>query len=764
MNAALRIRVSGIVQGVGYRPFVWRLAHELDLAGWVRNDAAGVEIAAEGGAAQLSDLLERLQREAPPRARVESVRSWAAAPEGARGFAIARSAAGAAATAIGPDAAPCAQCLEEMFDPLARRWRHAFITCTHCGPRYTITRRLPYDRASTSMAGFPLCRACRAEYEDPDDRRFHAEPLCCPGCGPRLQLLDEAGSAADGDPLEWVLALLRAGAIVAVKGLGGYHLACDARQPEAVARLRERKLREQKPFALMGQGMTALRALALVDAEEEALLRSPERPIVLCRRRDGPRAEAGGELAGVAPGLARLGLMLPATPLQYLLFHEAAGRPRGTGWLEDASSLLLVMTSANPGGEPLVIGDEEARARLAGIADAWLAHDRRIVVRCDDSVRSGATFVRRARGYVPAAIGLARGGPAVLALGGWFKNTACLTRGARAYVSQHVGDLDNAAACGFLEETVAHLEATLEIRPQALACDLHPDFHSTRLARRLAEERGLPLIGVQHHHAHLASVLAEHGASGPALGLALDGVGLGSDGEAWGGELLQVSGARFERLGHIAPLRLPGGDRAAREPWRMAASALHALGRAQEIEARFAGRPGAAVLRRMLEQGIRSPWTSSLGRVFDAAAALLGVCEMAGYEGEAAMRLEACAEELAPGAAGTGAWNFRTDGSLDLLPLLDALAAERDAARGAALFHDTLAEALAEWLARAAGDAGVRSLAAAGGCLLNRRLAAGLREGLRRRGLHLLEARHLPPNDGGLSLGQAWVALHTLED
>lgn len=758
MNAALRIRVSGVVQGVGFRPFVWRLAQELDLSGWVRNDAAGVEIAAEGAAAQLSSLLARLEREAPPRARIDSVRSWAAQPEGSSGFAIARSVGGPAATEIGPDAAPCPECLEEMFDPRARRWRHAFITCTHCGPRYTITRRLPYDRPSTSMAGFPLCPACRGEYADPAERRFHAEALCCPACGPRLALADACGAPPAGDPVAGALERVRAGAIVAIKGLGGYHLACDARRADVVARLRSRKLRESKPFAIMAPGIASLRLLAEIGADEEALLRSPERPIVLCRRRAGAQ-----ELAGVAPGLSCLGLMLPATPLQYLLFHEACGRPQGTQWLEHECPLLLVMTSANPGGEPLVTGDDEARARLAGIADAWLWHDRQIVVRCDDSVRSGPAFVRRARGYVPSAIALARAGPAVLALGAWYKNTVCLTRADRAYVSQHVGDLDNAPTCRFLEETVAHLEATLEIRPRALACDLHPDFHSTRLAGRLAAERGLPLVEVQHHHAHLASVLAEHGATGPALGLALDGVGLGSDGEAWGGELLRVEGARFERLGRIAPLRLPGGDRAAREPWRMAASALHALGRAQEIETRFAGRAGAAVLRRILEQGIHSPWTSSLGRAFDAAAALLGVCELCAYEGEAAMRLEALADAMAPGAAGTGPWRCTPEGALDLLPLLESLSGERDAARGAARFHDTLAEALSEWLARAARDTGVRTLAAAGGCLLNRRLAAGLRAGLARRGLALLEARALPPNDGGISLGQAWVAVHTLE-
>jgi len=758
MNSARRIQVTGEVQGVGFRPFVWRLARELDLQGWVRNGPGGVEIAAEGGTDRVEALLARIRGEAPPLARIESVRDWGVPSLGALGFRIEASEAGAPArTAIGPDTAPCEDCLGELFHPGGRRWRHPFITCTQCGPRFTLTHRLPYDRAQTSMAGFALCARCSAEYLDPADRRFHAEPTCCPHCGPSLWL--ERGGRRmleHADPVHGALSLLQQGAILAIKGLGGFHLACDARNADAVARLRERKNREAKPLAVMGAGLASLEDIAQPGPAERELLRSAARPVVLC-------PWSPGRLAGIAPGLARVGLLLPSTPIQYLLFHEAAGRPSGIGWLEEPQPLLLVMTSANPGGEPIVAGNAEAQERLAGIADALLVHDRGIVMRCDDSVRSARGFVRRARGYVPRRIGLSRDGPSVLALGGSLKVASCLARGDEAFVSQHVGDLDNAATCRFLEESVHHLEEVLEAVPEAIACDLHPDFHSTRLARRLASERGIPLLTVQHHHAHIGSVLAEHRFEGQALGLALDGFGLGGDGGAWGGELLHVQRARCERLGHVRELALPGGDRAAREPWRMAASALFALGRGDEIERRFADEPGARTVHDMLRRQVNSAPTSSMGRYFDAAAGLLGVAGVSRYEGEAAMRLEALAGGADAGAAREDGWRIDARGMLDLLPLLAILADEKDAARGAATFHATLAQALAEWAAWGAHRAGADAIAAAGGCLLNARLAADLGAQLRARGMLLLEARELPPNDGGLALGQAWVARHRLE-
>jgi hydrogenase maturation protein HypF len=645
MNAAQYIRVSGVVQGVGFRPFVWRLARDLELSGWVRNDSRGVEITAEGPQAQLYALIERLRRDAPPRARVDAVIAHAVAPEGLDGFRIVESISARCATAIGADTAVCADCLAELFDPAGRRWRHAFITCTHCGPRYTIARALPYDRSRTSMSGFALCADCGREYTDPADRRFHAEPIACPNCGPQLRLLDGAGLELPGDPIAATLARLRAGAIVAIKGLGGYHLACDARNGVAVAKLRARKDREAKPLAVMAASPASLRELVALDDRARQLLSSPERPIVLAPKcRDADR-----ELAGVAPDLGALGVMLPTTPLQWLLFHEDAGRPAGIAWLAAAQPLILVMTSANPGGEPLVTGDAEALERLAGIADAYLQHDRAIVVRCDDSVviacgaERAPLFVRRARGYTPQAIRLAAAGPAVLAVGAFLKNTVCVTRADEAFVSQHIGDLDDAATLNFFEESIAHLLRILEVEPQLIAHDLHPDFPSTSFAAELGAARGIRTIGVQHHHAHVAAVLAEHRFRGPVLGLALDGIGLGSDGGAWGGELLTVDGAQMRRAGHLATLPMPGGDRAAREPWRMAAAALHKLGRGAEIAARFPAQRAAAQLAELLDRGVRCPPTSSMGRLFDAAAALLGVTEISRFEAEAAMRLEALA-------------------------------------------------------------------------------------------------------------------------
>ncbi|MEW6164858.1 MAG: carbamoyltransferase HypF [Pseudomonadota bacterium] len=740
-RAAL-VCVRGVVQGVGFRPFVWRLANELTLAGWVRNDAEGVSIHVEG--ARIEEFIARLKREAPPLARIDAVTVAAATAAGHAGFAIMASAGGRVTTAIGHDTAPCSDCLAELFDPTNRRYRHAFITCTHCGPRYTVTRRLPYDRPQTSLAPFPLCPDCAREYADPADRRFHAETTCCPGCGPRLQLLDAEGGALPGEPIAATLALLRLGRIVAIKGLGGFHLACDARNASAVAALRERKQREEKPFAVMLAAVPPALTFARVDAASASLLESPERPVVLLLK----LPETDVLLPGIAPGLAEIGLMLPATPIQHLLFH-------------DAPESALVMTSANPHGEPLVIGNEEALLRLAGIADAFLLHDRDIVVRCDDSVRRGTGFVRRARGYVPRAIKLPAAGPPVLAVGGWFKNTVCVTRGDEAFVSQHVGDLDNAAACGFFEETVAHLLAILDVEPEIVAHDLHPDFHSTRHAAAFAAERGIFAVGVQHHHAHIAAICAEHAIAGPVLGLALDGVGLGADGAAWGGELLRVDGANCERLGHLAPLPLPGGDIAAREPWRMAAAALHALGRGTEITTRFAGEAAAATVATMLARCLNSPPTSSAGRLFDAAAGLLDVRRRAGFEGQAAMLLEGLAAHHGPVAALAGGWRIDA-GVLDCRPLLASLADARDPGHAAALFHATLAAALADWAAQAAVRTGIATVAAAGGCLLNHLLAQALREGLTACGLRFVTAEQLPPNDGGLALGQAWVARHKI--
>ena len=755
-----RIRVTGVVQGVGYRPFVWRLANELELAGWVRNSAGGVEIEACGRPPQVNALIERLAKEAPPLARVDDVSAQPSVRSGeaTREFLILESSGGRATTMIGHDTAVCAACLAEMFDRKSRRWRYAFSNCTHCGPRYTICRSVPYDRARTALAPFPLCRDCRDEYERPANRRFHAEANCCPKCGPSLLLVGESGTPIEGDPIAETLKRLRSGGIVAMKGLGGFHLVCDAGNADAVAALRQRKAREEKPFAVMVANVASVSALVQVGIGEPGLLESAERPIVLMKKRHA----TDERLPGIAPGLAWLGVMLPYTPLHYLLFHEAAGRPTGTAWLDRPQELTLVMTSANPGGEPLVIGNDEALLRLADIADCTLMHDREIVVRCDDTVLratpAGAQFIRRARGQTPRAIKLPYAGPPTLAVGGWFKNTVCVTRGNEAFVSQHIGDLDNAAACAFFEETVEHLLDVLQIKPERVAHDLHPDFHSTRFAADFARMRGLPAIGVQHHHAHLAALLAEHGIRETTLGLALDGVGLGTDGGAWGGELLRAGRRDCQRIGSLAALPLPGGDRAAREPWRMAAAVLHRLGRSEEIEKRFGAQSAAPMLAQMLERDVNCPPSSSLGRWFDAAAGLLGVRETMAFEGQAAMLLEGLAERYGEMLPLDQGWEIAGD-QLDLTPLLAVLADEANPGRGAAIFHATLAAALTEWVRRTA-EPGSRVLGG-GGCFLNQVLVRNLRSRLATHDLRLVEAQKLPPNDGGLSLGQAWVAMNT---
>ncbi|MBL8398878.1 MAG: carbamoyltransferase HypF [Candidatus Accumulibacter sp.] len=754
------IRVSGVVQGVGYRPFVWRLARELGLAGWVRNDSRGVEIEVRGAVAQVNRLIDRLQHDAPPLARVNSVTSRESEPEDSgNSFVIIDSRNGRAATMIGHDTSVCRDCLSEMFDPGNRRWRYAFTNCTSCGPRYTISRSLPYDRARTSLKPFVMCPRCQLEYRRPEDRRFHAEASCCPKCGPQLFLLDAEGHRLSEDPIVGTLALLRQGKIVAIKGLGGFHLACDARNAAAVARLRERKQRDEKPFVVMLANAASATPFVQMGIGEPGLLTLPTRPAILLKK----RGACDATLPGVAPGLAWLAVMLPYTPVHFLLFHEAAKRPAGVGWLERAQDLALVMTSANPGGEPLVVGNSEALLRLYGTADAYLMHDRDIVSRCDDSVAritsDGLQFIRRGRGYTPRAIKLPCSGPSVMAVGAWYKNTICVTRGNEAFLSQHIGDLDNAAVCDFLEETVAQSLKFLGVEPAIVAHDLHPDYFSTRFAIAFAQQRRLPLLGVQHHHAHAAALLAEHGIQGPTLALALDGVGTGPDGTAWGGELLHVDGANFKRVGHLVPLALPGGDRAADEPWRMAAAVLHRLGRGKEIVDRFASQPAAATVAEMLATDLNCPPTSSMGRMFDAAAGLLGIKSVISHEGQAAMLLEGLAQQYGTILPLDQGWRI-DQGKLDLLPLFAALADEKRPDRGAALFHATLIAALDDWVRSVAP--GEKMVVGSGGCFLNQILVRGLRTRLGAQGTRLIEARQVPPNDGGVAVGQAWVALQHL--
>ncbi len=747
-----RIRVSGVVHGVGYRPFVWRLAKELKLAGWVRSDAHGVEIEACGEQQLIDQLIVRLQNDAPELARVDSVTARAAPVEClAEDFYILNSRGSRTVTVIERDTAICRDCLAEMFDPSNRRWRYAFANCACCGPRYTICRSLPWARERTSLKPFVPCTRCEYEIRRPDDRHYQSEVNCCSKCGPQVELLDAQGIAVFDDPIAQTLSLLQQGKIVAIKGPGGFHLACDARNPAAVALLRERKQGDENPFAVMLANATSAAAFVQLGVGEPGLLAMPERPVILLKK----RGNCDTALPGVTTGLGWLGVMLPCTALQYLLFHEAAGRPEGLAWLDLPQELVLVMSSAAREGEPQLIGNDEAVQQLAGVADAFLLHDRDIVAPCDDSVArsgpGGLQLVRRARGYTPRPIKLPRSGPPILAVGGRFKNTVCVTRGDEAFVSQHIGDLDNAAACAFFDETIAHFLRFLEVKPALVAHDLDPAFHSTRYATGFAHQRGVPAFAVQHHHAHVAAVLAEHQIDSPLIALALDGMGLGTDGSAWGGELLRVDGVRLERLGSLRPLAV-SGEPAAREPWRLAASVLQQLGRGAESERRFgeqaAGElPGGA--------SASAAHTTSLAAYVNAAAALLGVGATLAFDGRAAMLLEGMAEHHGDTAPLDDGWSI-ADGRLDLLPLLAALADEKNAERGAALFHATLVAALAEWVA-AVAPAG-SSIVGSGACLLNLVLARGLRARLADRGLHLIEARRLPSNDGGLSLGQAWVA------
>ncbi|QKE37549.1 carbamoyltransferase HypF [Ferrovum myxofaciens] len=781
-----RIRVSGQVQGVGFRPFVFRLAHELGLAGWVRNDSSGVEISVEGKHSQVLCLIERLQSEPPALARVEKViHDLEQVTSGLRGFSIAPSKMGRMQTGIVPDMAICPDCLSEMFDPADRRYRHPFINCIHCGPRYTLTARLPYDRANTSMAKFTQCPDCQQEYDNPGTRRFHAQPNACPACGPHLSLFDELWRPVTSDDcIASAARYIASGQIVAIKSVGGFHLVCDAGNPATVDRLRSRKQRDEKPFAVMVLNRLSAERYAEVLEHEAALLEAGERPIVLLRK----SASCDTELRGISPDLSDIGLMLPYTPLQYLLFHELSGKPEGTDWLQKATSLALVMTSANFHGEPLVKDDAEARASLSGLSDAFLTHDREILHRCDDSVMrttpsplwgnfgqpsqmascsigeysgEGQQFqlIRRARGYTPRRILLPHTGPSILACGAWLKNTVCLTRGNEAFVSQHIGDLDHAATRQMLDETVAHLCDILDVRPQAVAHDLHPDFYSTQFAQAYAAQHGLSIFAVQHHHAHIAAVCAEHHVTESVLGLALDGMGLGTDGNAWGGELLRVEGADFQRLGHLAPLSMPGGDRAAREPWRLAAAVLFEMGRSDEIMHRFPAQTGSVTVITLLQRQLNCATTSSMGRLFDAAAGLLNVREIQSYEGQAAILLEGLAEQHGKVAALTNGYVISNDGVLDFLPLLAAITDCKNASYGAALFHATLADGLMAWLLRAAENENINTVALGGGCFLNRILSQTLISSLYGHGLRVLTAQQLPPNDGGISFGQANIAL-----
>ena len=731
----LRLRVRGVVQGVGFRPFAYGLASRLGLSGFVRNDADGVLIEIEG--ARAAAFLAELRQAPPPLARIDSVEAAPIAPLGGGGFVIDATRQGRITTRIGADAAVCDACLEELFDPASRFFFYPLINCTHCGPRFTLTRGLPYDRAQTSMVSFSMCADCARDYADPANRRFHAEPIACPRCGPKLNV-----------PIEDAVSVLKGGGVVALKGLGGFHLLCDAHDEAAVARLRLRKARDAKPFAVMVANLASAERLAEIGLLERALLDGRSRPIVLARSR-------GAVAPSVAPNLRDIGLMLAYTPLHWLVLHALAGSPDFRSWRDAPSDLALVATSANPGGEPLVACDDDARRRLAAIADLIVTHDREIVVRADDSVvraLDGApAYLRRARGFVPDPIDLGADGPSLIAAGGDLKNTITVTRGREAFISQHIGDLDDRETIRFRDETIRHLTSILEVDPECAVCDLHPDFVSTRSA----ESFGLPLIEVQHHVAHVAAVFAERRWSGEALGVALDGHGYGADGAPWGGELIVLDGAHWTRVGALEPLALPGGDKAAREPWRMGVAMLHRLGRLGEASRRFPGLSDAARLAEAFARGARFAGTTSMGRLFDAVAALAGVCLRQQYEGQAAMELEAL---VATARVLPGGWTI-AGGRLDLAPMVETMLREELSGREVAeAFHGTLIAALAEWIGAEASARNLRRVALGGGCLMNRVLAEGLMEALRTSGLDPALPREVPANDGGLSFGQAAFA------
>ncbi len=730
------VRVRGQVQGVGFRPFVWQLARRLGVRGEVLNDPEGVLVRAAGGAR--AAFLRALRDEAPPLARVDAVEVAAfvfeVAPEG---FVIAESRGQGAETRVTPDAATCGACRDEVFAP-GRRQGYAFTNCTHCGPRFTILTGLPYDRARTTMAPFALCPECAAEYADPADRRFHAQPVACPACGPRLWY-EAAGGPVEGDPVARAAGVLRAGGVVAVKGLGGFHLACDARNPAAVALLRARKRRPAKPFALMG-GLAMLEELAGLTAADRALLADPAAPVVLVAGRL-PLPE------GVAPGMRQLGVMLPYTPLHHLLLAAFGG--------------VLVMTSGNLSGAPQVIGNDEAREKLSAFADGFLMHDRAIARRLDDGVERATPplVIRRARGRVPGTLPLPpgfEGAPQVLAFGGQMKAAICLTKNGQAMLSHHLGDLDEALTAEEYERTLRDCGALFDHRPAVAACDLHPGFRATQAA----EASGLPLVRVQHHHAHLAACLGENlwpRDGGPVAGIILDGLGLAPDGTVWGGEILLGDYRGFDRRAGLVPAALPGGDRAQAEPWRNALMRLDQAGLSDWADALFPAAPREA-LRRAAAAGVNAPLSSSAGRLFDAVAAVLGLCPMRqSYEGEAAMRLEA----LAAGAPEALGYHLPLmDGRVEVAPLWpqirDDLRRGTEAAQIAARFHAGLAQAFAR-AARGLVDSGAAAaVALSGGCFQNALLLDLTRAALH--GLPVLVHRTTPANDGGLALGQALVA------
>lgn len=797
------IHITGIVQGVGFRPFVYGLAVRYALAGWVRNTSAGVDIEVDGTRGTLDSFVTALKSELPPLARIDSFDVTFGEPHGFVGFEIISSEAVAGAfQPISPDVSICPDCLRELFDPSDRRYRYPFINCTNCGPRFTIITDIPYDRPNTTMATFALCPDCAAEYDDPLDRRFHAQPVACPQCGPSvwLEMSNGKGESKSSSPASHdsfphgdaaiveAQRLLAAGKIVAIKGLGGFHLACDATNAAAVAELRRRKLRVDKPFALMMPDLAEATRHCLVNAAERELLESRQRPVVLLRR----RAESAIAFE-VAPQQATLGVMLPYTPLHYLLFAD--GQPAADEKSSPPIShpSVLVMTSGNLSEEPIATDNDEARQRLASLADAFLMHDRVIRTRCDDSVvrvteeelTSGAAtsnesedahrsspvspyFLRRSRGYAPDPIQLPFDVSSVLAVGPELKNTFCLTRERYAFLSHHIGDMENYETLRSFEDGVEHFERLFRIRPEAIAYDLHPNYLSTRYALQRSQGEQLPAFGVQHHHAHIAACMADNGLDGshPVIGLAFDGTGYGEDGAIWGGEFLVADYKGYQRPFHLNYFPLPGGDAAIRRPARTALALLWSLGMeweewmhpAQDLcfEERQA-------LRIQLERNLNTPRTSSMGRLFDAAAALAGMRQKVNYEAQAAIEFEAALDP-----AETGAYRFHIGAEVvevgeafrDLLADVHAVVAVPVIS---ARFHNGLAELARRACEEVRHQTGIGEVALSGGVWQNMALLERVILGLRKDGFTVYRHRQVPTNDGGVSLGQALVGATQVE-
>lgn len=752
-----RLVISGIVQGVGFRPYVYRLAAERGLCGNISNTAAGVVIEVEGTSAAVEDFVAVLPVQAPPLARITATAIHAMPSRGEKRFRILESQSGdERRVLISPDVAICPDCLRELFDPADRRYLYPFINCTNCGPRFTIVRDIPYDRALTSMSVFPMCPACQAEYDDPTDRRFHAQPNACRECGPHVELLDRDGNRIEAnDPITGAVAQLHQGAVVAVKGLGGFHLAVDATNASAVESLRERKRRVEKPFAVMARDVATVEALCEVDDDARALLERPERPIVLLPKNpSSPVAEA------VAPFNKYLGVFLPYTPLHHLL-------------LSGGRFSALVMTSGNLSEEPIAIGNDEAASRLHGLADYFLVHNREILLRSDDSVVrivAGRTRqLRRSRGYVPCPVFLHKDVQPILAVGGELKNTICLTRGSHAFLSQHIGDLENLESYRFFEEAVSHLQKILEIEPQIIAHDLHPNYFSTQWA---LQKTGVRLVGVQHHHAHVAACMAEDHLDGQVIGIALDGTGYGTDGKIWGAEVLVADYCDFERAAHLSYVPMPGGEAAIREPWRMALAYLwqHFGDALWDLHIPFVEQLDwrrAEIILRMIAGGVNAPRTSSCGRLFDAVAALSGIRRQVNYEAQAAIELEMAIKDSDDETAypfqlvaEESGWRIATRPLFEAL-VLD-LQEETPARSISRRFHNGLVEIFTRLSVLLRDRTSLNRVCLSGGTFQNVYLLEHLTRRLEENGFQVFTHAEVPAGDGGLSLGQAMIAAHRI--